>query len=159
VQVATTSSAREFTYDPAVGMRCLIGQPGCAFQMRPLALDWTHVDLHGDIYLGGLTGGDFGVGAGTRHYRIGGDAVPLSLVFRWDNDLIGIKATLSGQELLTFGVRTGPRLGVSYSVDRDFQVEGSLDGGLLVGYGFATTGTANQWNAVGYLGLAVGTRM
>ncbi len=159
VQVAQATPSRAISYEPAAGFRCLFGQSACAFQMRPLAIDWTNVDLHGDIYLGGLTGGGFGLGAGTRHIQLTGDASAIGLLFRWDNELTAVKTKSADLELLTAGINSGPRLGVSYSLARDIAVEAMVSGRLLLGYGMAAGNASNQWVAAGYAGLTIGTQM
>jgi hypothetical protein len=146
-------------YAPAVGFRCLVGQSACAFQLRPLEINWTHVDLHGDVLLGGLNGGDFGLGAGTRHWRVGGETSPFGMVFRWDDELVVVSNSNAGVSLLTVGLDTGPRLGFSAAVSRDMALEATLNGGLFLGYGLALNGGANQWMLSGYAGLLLGARM
>jgi len=147
------------SYAPAAGFRCLLGEPACAFQLRPLEINWTHVDLHGDVLLGGLTGGDLGIGAGTRHWQLGGSASPYGMVVRWDNDLAVVSNSPSGVTLLTLGLDTGPRVGFSFAVSRDLALELTLNGGLFLGYGVPTSGGANEWTLAGYTGLLFGARM
>jgi hypothetical protein len=155
-----TPPSSDGSYAPAAGFRCLVGQAACAFQLRPLDINWTHVDVHGDLLLGGLTGGDFGLGAGTRYWRIGGAGSPFKMVFRWDNDLVVVSGNYSaGVTLLTFAVDTGPRVGVSVAVSHELALEATLSGGLFLGYGAAINGGANQWMLAGYTGVLLGARM
>jgi hypothetical protein len=147
------------SYAPAAGFRCLLGDATCAFQLRPLEVNWTHVDLHGDVLLGGLTGGDLGIGAGTRHWQLGGPSSPYGMVVRWDNDLVVVSNNPAGVALVTVGLDTGPRVGFSFAVSRELALEATVNGGLFFGYGVATGGGVNQWTLSGYTGVLLGARM
>jgi hypothetical protein len=151
----------EGEYIPALGFRCLlVGESACALQVRPLAFDWSHVDLHGDLFLGGFEGGDFGIGVGSRYLRLGGASSDLGLVFRWDFDLMVIRSTaIVSDPLLEVGLESGPKFGLSYLLNKDVALEGTINGGLLVGYGFAlNAGGASQVVVDGYFGLLLGAR-
>jgi hypothetical protein len=149
----------ESAYDPSLGFRCVFGPTTCSFQLRPLAVDWTHADLHGDVLLGGLEGGDLGLGVGTRHWQLGAGSNSLGMVFRWDDDVVVACATPGGDTILAVGLETGPKLGLSYAVSRDLALEADLNGGLFFGYGFALNGGADQSMVDGFMGLLVGARM
>ena len=151
--------AGDGSYAPSAGFRCLLGEGDCAFQLRPLEVNWTHVDLHGDVLLGAFSGGDLGIGAGTRHWQLGGPASPYGMVVRWDNDLVVVANNSAGVALVTVGLDTGPRIGFSFAVSRDLALEATLNGGLFLGYGVATAGGVNQWTLSSYTGLLLGARM
>jgi hypothetical protein len=64
-----------------------------------------------------------------------------------------------GQPLVTVGLDTGPRVGVSVAVSRELALELTLNGGLFLGYSVATSSGANQSMLAGYTGALLGARM
>jgi hypothetical protein len=151
----------EGEYTPALGFRCLIvGESACAIQIRPLAFDWKHVDVHADLFLGGYEGGDFGIGVGSRYLRLGGPSSDLGLVFRWDFDVLVIRtAAVETNPLLEVALQSGPKFGLSWLMNQDVALETTLNGGMVVGYGIAlNSGGASQAVVDGYLGLLIGVR-
>jgi hypothetical protein len=154
---AAPAAKSDSAYEPSLGFRCVFGPTTCSFQLRPLAADWAHADLHADALLGGLEGGDLGLGVGTRHWQLGESSV--GMVFRWDDDVVVARASPSGDAIVAVALETGPKLGVSYAVSRDLALEADVNGGLFLGYGFALSGGADQSMIDGFLGLLVGARM
>ena len=152
----------EGDYSPALGFRCLVvGQSGCAFELRPLAFAWSHADLHADALMGAFAGGDVGVGVGTPYWQVSRAVSSLAVVFRWDFDAIAIEEVpTAGNALLELGLQSGPRFGFSYAVSREVALEWAVNAGILAGYGFALTSTGTSQVVLdGVVGATVGVRL